>query len=107
MKLTLYIKPTILTGWGTTKDAQTRFRDSVRGLTYCYSNFGSAYVDGVVRNAKYVYAYNIEVFKRGKHRKNKHYIVYRYMFPIEIFKLLNIEIKQGTRTFKIVSKKDR
>ena len=26
------IRPTILTGWGTLKDAQVRFRESIRGV---------------------------------------------------------------------------
>lgn len=105
MKFTIGIKPTILTGYGTTKNAKERFRSSYRGMCLCCSSqFGTAYVDNH-RNEKYVFGYNIEVFKRGKHRHNKHYVVYRYEFPIEIFKLLNIEIKQGYRTFKIVPKK--
>ena len=105
MKFVLGIKPTIITGRGTTFDAISRVRDSIRG-SYCYSSqFGSAYVDFFGHDAKYVYGYNIEVFKRGKYRKNKHYVIYRYTFPIEIFKLLNVEISQGSRTFKITPKK--
>lgn len=105
MKFTIGIKPTILTGWGTTKDAKARFRESISGC-FCYSsNFGSAWTNSYITNNTTVYGYNIEVFKRGKHRHNKHFVVYRYAFPIEMFKLLNIEIKQGPRTFKIVPKK--
>lgn len=105
MKFTIGIKPTVITGWGTTKAAQQRARGSIRGCFCCSSVFGSAYVDGIGRDPKYVYGYNIEVYKRGKHRHNKHYVIYRYAFPIEIFKLLNIEIAQGSRTFKIIPKK--
>lgn len=105
MKLAIRIHPTIITGCGTTKAAQRRVRDSISGCFCCSSVFGSAYVDSIGRDPKYVYGYNIEVYKRGKHRHNKHYIIYRYAFPIEIFKLLNIEIIQSTRTFKIVSNK--
>ncbi len=106
MKFILGIKPTVLTGNGTTKDAREKFRSSVSAHLCCSTEFGTAYVDGLSsRNSKYVYGYNIEVFKRGKHRKNKHYAVYRYTFPIEMFKLLNVEIKQGTKTFKILPKK--
>lgn len=105
MKFILGIKPTIITGWGTTKDAQVRFRNSIRGC-FCYSsNFGSAWTNSYVTNNTTVYGYNIEVFKRGKHRKNKHYVVYRYEFPIDMFKLLNIQINQGSRTFKVTPKK--
>lgn len=100
------IRPTILTGWGTLKDAQVRFRDSIRGYFVYSSEFGGAWTDNFLsRNITKVYGYNIEVFKRGKHRKNKHYVIYRYEFPVELFKLLNVKIKQGNRTFKIVPKR--
>lgn len=106
MKLTIGIRPTVITGWGTTKDAKRRVRESIYRACFCYSSeFGSAYADNIGRDSKYVYGYNIEVYKRGKHRHNKHYVIYRYAFPIEIFKLLNIEISQGSRTFKITRKK--
>ena len=108
MKFIIGIKPTILRGKGTTREAYERFRSSIDGCL-CWSNqFGTAYADGFGTSTypyKYVYGYNIEVFKRGKYRKDKHYVVYNYKFPIEMFKLLNVEIKQGTRTFKIVPKK--
>lgn len=105
MKFVLGIKPTIITGPGTTYHAKWRLKEFIRGC-FCYSSeFGSAYTDALGGNPKYVYGYNIEVFKRGKYRKNKHYVIYRYTFPIEMFKLLNVEIKQGTRTFKIIPKK--
>jgi hypothetical protein len=100
------IRPTILTGWGTLKEAQARFRVSIRGCFVYSTDFGDAWTNsGLVSNITKVYGYNIEVFKRGKHRKNKHYVVYRYEFPVELFKLLNVEIKQGRRTFKIVPKR--
>ncbi len=106
MKFTIGIKPTILTGWGTTKDAKERFRNSYKGMCFCCSSkFGTAYVDGLHGDEKYVFGYNIEVFKRGKYRHDKHYLVYCYQFPIEIFNLLNIKIRQGSRTFKITPKK--
>lgn len=107
MKFIIGIKPTILTGYGTTRDAKARFRNSFYGCQCSSSEFGSAYANGIGSREKttHVYAYNLEVFKRGKYRHNKHYVVYRYQFPIEMFKLLNVEIKQGSRTFKIVPKK--
>ena len=105
MKFILGIKPTIITGFGTTKDAKARFRSSIRGCFVYSSNFGSAWTNTYGTNNTKVYGYNIEVFKRGKHRQNKHYVVYRYEFPVEMFNLLNVEIKQGTRTFIIKPKK--
>lgn len=108
MKFVLGIKPTILTGYGTTKDARERFRNSIHGCFTVSTQFGAAWINGFDTSrypTNYVYGYNIEVFKRGKHRKNKHYVVYRYSFPIEMFNLLNVEINQGTRTFTIKPKK--
>ena len=105
MKFVLGIKPTVITGRGTTKDAKARFRDSIRGCFCCSSQFGSAYTDSIARDGKHVYGFNIEVFKRGKYRKDKHYVIYKYTFPIEMFKLLNVEIIQKNRTFKIIYKK--
>ena len=99
------IRPTILSGQGTLKDARLRFRNSIRGCFVYSTEFGDAWTNGFAKNVTKVYGYNIEVFKRGKHRKNKHYVIYRYEFPIELFKLLNVEIKQGRRTFKIVPKR--
>lgn len=99
------IRPTIFTGRGTLRDAQARFRESIRGCFVYSTDFGDAWTNGLVSKTTKVYGYNIEVFKRGKHRKNKHYIVYRYEFPVELFKLLNVRIKQGSRTFKIVPKR--
>ena len=100
MKFVLGIKPDVLRGFGTLKNARSR----IVGVFGISSSFGVGYQNSI-RNATAVYGYNIEVFKRGKHRKNKHYIIYRYTFPLEMFKLLNVEIKQGSRTFKIVPKK--
>lgn len=99
------IRPTILTGRGTLREAQARFRETIRGCFVYSTDFGAAWTNSLVSNTTKVYGYNIEVFKRGKHRKNKHYIVYRYEFPVELFKLLNVKIKQGSRTFKIVPKR--
>ena len=100
MKFVLGIKPNVITGWGTLKDARSR----IEGVFCVSSSFGVGY-ENSIRNATAVYGYNIEVFKRGKHRKNKHYVIYRYTFPLEMFKLLNVEIKQGRRTFRITPKK--
>ena len=105
MKFILGIKPIIITGWGTTFHARERVRQSIRGCFTYSSQFGDAYTDAIGGDPKYVYGYNIEVFKRGKHRHNKHYVIYRYAFPVEMFKLLNVEINQGPHTFTIKPKK--
>ena len=106
MKFILGIKPTVLTGYGTTREAKERFRSSIRGCFTYSSKFGSAWTNTYGANATSVYGFNIEVFKRRKHRgPNKHYVIYRYTFPVAMFDLLNVEIRQGSRTFKIMPKK--
>lgn len=104
MRLFFNIKPTIITGWGTTFHAHLRVGSSIKGLFTCSSRFGDAYTDTFGVDPKYVYGYNIEVFKRGKHRNNKHYVIYLYKFPIEMFKLLNVEINQYGNRFTIKPK---
>ena len=105
MKFTIDIRPTIFTGRGTLKDAQERFRDSIRGCFTYSSDFGNAWANGfIVSNITKVYGYNIEVFKRGKHRKNKHYVIYRYEFPVEFFKFVNVIIIQGEKNIQNCTK---
>lgn len=101
MKFIIGIRPQVLTVKGTLKNT----RSHIQGIPTGSNQFGFGYVHysrGLGGDPLYVYGYNMEVFKRGKHRKNKHVVIYKYTFPYEIFKLLNIKIKQGTRTFKIV-----
>lgn len=99
MRFTLGIKPNVYNGYGTLRHAM----NDIKGCFTYSSSFGYAYRP--LSKKDVVYGYNIEVFKRGKHRKNKHYTIYQYVFPIEMFKLLGVEIKQGKRTFKIVPKR--
>lgn len=103
MRFFINLKPTIITGHGIIQNPIDKVYNYVGGGHMCYStSFGYGMVD---RDAKYVYAFNIENFKRGKHRKNKHFTIYLYRFPIDMFKLFNIEIKQMRNRFKIVNKK--
>lgn len=99
MKFTIKFKPTILTGDGTMRQAEERVCSPVNQC-FSYTSFGHGW-----KNSEYVFGYNIEVFKRGKHRHNKHYVIYKYAFPKEVFKLLNVEIHQGSRSFKVIPKK--
>ena len=105
MKFILGIKPTILTGCGTTYHARQRVIESIGGCFRYSTQFGDAYTNSLIGDVKYVYGYNIEVFKRGRHRHNKHFMIYLYRFPIEMFKLLNVEIQQKPRRFIIKPKK--
>lgn len=103
MRFSIGFRPVVITGWGTLSAARNRI--GMDGGIMCVSSeFGYGYQNSI-KNPTAVYGYNIEVFKRGKHRKDKHYVIYRYTFPIEMFKMLNVKIEQGRRTFKIIPKK--
>ena len=111
MRFTFNIKPTILKGHGTTYHARIAFREYL-GNEYFISSLTKnnngqyygyhAYVDRWCIDPEYVYAYNIEVFKRGKHRgKYKHFDLYIYRIPVKLLKMLNLYVNQGDSTFKI------
>lgn len=61
------------------------------------STFSARYND----RTQTLYVYNVEVFKRGKHRKNKHYDFYLYAIPMGLLDTVKIDIKQNHRYFKI------
>jgi hypothetical protein len=47
----------------------------------------------------------VDVFKRGKHRKNKHYTLYVYKIDLRMLDILGMKIDQHQRYFRIVPKK--
>lgn len=61
------------------------------------SQFSGMYND---RNET-LYVYNVESFKRGKYRKNKHYDVYIYSIPIGLLDVLKMEVRQHNRNFTV------
>ena len=99
MKLILNIKPNIIEDSGTMLSARIHISQFLNSFISYSTEYGSAYEKYHDKDA--VYGYNIEVFKRGKHRKNKHYVIYEYRFPIEVFKLFKIKINQDSRHFTI------
>lgn len=48
-----------------------------------------------------LYVYNVEVFKRGKHHKNKHYDFYLYSIPMSLLNIVKMDIKQHHRNFAV------
>lgn len=48
-----------------------------------------------------LYVYNVEVFKRGKHYKNKHYDFYLYSIPMSLLNIVKMDIKQHHRNFAV------
>lgn len=61
------------------------------------SKFSARYND----KTQTLYIYNVEVFKRGKHRKNKHYDFYLYTIPMGLLDMVKMDIKQNHRNFTI------
>ena len=48
-----------------------------------------------------LYVYNVESFKRGKYRKNKHYDVYIYSIPMQLLDIVKMDVCQHNRNFTI------
>lgn len=56
---------------------------------------------GCNNGSKYQAIYNVEVFKRGKHHKNKHYDFYLYSIPTSLLDIVKMDIKQHHRNFTV------
>ena len=67
-------------------------------FTYSSGN-GSKYQGMCDNRTKTLYVYNVEVFKRGKHHKNKHYDFYLYSIPMSLLDIVKMDIKQHHRNF--------
>lgn len=98
MILKTYIKPTVLEGYGTTRHALNHLGEYVgyARAFYTYCREGSGYM-----NNDYVYAYNIEVYKRKKHRNSPRHKVFVYKISRDWFISSGMKINQGRRTFRI------
>jgi hypothetical protein len=44
----------------------------------------------------------MEVFKRGKHKQNKHFTLYVYKIDLRLLDILGLKIKQKHMNFQIV-----
>jgi len=108
MRFNVTIRPTVYTGQGTYNNAKDRFHYVTPSLTcFTVSGYGSYYGNITRRGSddQYAYCFNIEVFKRGKHRKNKHYTLYVYKIDLKLLDFLGMKIEQNRRNFMIVPKK--
>lgn len=103
MKFTL--KPySILEGKGTKKDAMYHlyYAFSMSPCANCYSTYG-AYQEMITSRGN-AWVYTIQVYKRGKHRKNKHYCIRVYKVPfavLDFFKLKIIQKRNGVKFEKM------
>lgn len=69
--------------------------------TYGSRRNGSQFVGRYDCRNEMLYVYNIETFKRGKHRKNKHYDVYIYSIPMQLLDVVKMHIQQHDKNFTV------
>ena len=62
---------------------------------------GSQFTGRYNTHNEMLYVYNVESFKRGKYRKNKHYDVYVYSIPMQLLDIVKMEVCQNSRNFTI------
>jgi len=104
MKFTL--KPySILEGKGTKKDAMYHLYNAFQLSPYpnCYGTYGE-YQERFTSKDNCAWFYTVQVYKRGKHRKNKHYSVRVYKVPfavLDFFRLKIIQTRKGVKFAKM------
>ena len=109
MRFNINIKPTVYTGLGTSASAMDKFHNVTPAVTcFTISKYGSYY--GLVNRRndsgpEYAYCFNMDVFKRGKHRKNKHFTLYVYKIDLRLLDILGLKIQQNRMNFRIISNK--
>jgi len=106
MRFNVNIKPTVYTGYGTFYNAIEKFLHVIPSVS-CFtgSKYGWYYAPIKRRNdnsPEYIYCYNVDVFKRGKHKKNKHFTLYVYKIDIRLLDILGMKVEQKHRNFRIV-----
>ncbi len=70
-------------------------------FTYGSRGNGSQFAGRYDNRNEKLYVYNVESFKRGKYRKNKHYDVYVYTIPMQLLDIVKMEVCQHNRNFTI------
>lgn len=97
------VKPYVtIEGKGTKKEAMTRLYDHY-GLSKYANCFSSAM--GSVQQRPFsngdAWVYTIQVFKRGKWRKDKHYVLRIYRIPESVLRYFRVKLHQKTNGVKI------
>lgn len=54
-----------------------------------------------IKNNDMLYVYNVELFKRGKHKSNKHYDFYVYSIPMALLDTFKMDVCQNKRNFTL------
>lgn len=70
-------------------------------LTFGSRSNGSRFAGRYDNRNEMLYVYNVESFKRGKYRKNKHYDVYIYSIPMQLLDIVKMDVRQHSRNFTI------
>lgn len=70
-------------------------------FTYGSRGNGSQFAGRYNNRNEMLYVYNVESFKRGKYRKNKHYDVYVYSIPMALLDTFKMDIHQNKRNFAL------
>lgn len=85
-------------------DAYYQILDKIPPLacrTYGSRRNGSQFVGRYDCRNEMLYVYNIETFKRGKYRKNKHYDVYIYSIPMQLLDVVKMHVQQLNKNFTV------
>ena len=106
MRFSVNIKPTVYTGQGTSESAMNKFRNVTPSATCftCdkYGNYYGPIKKSISSGPDYAYCFNIEGFKRGKHRHNKHFTMYVYKIDLRVLDILDLKINQKRMNFQII-----
>lgn len=103
MRLVFNLKPyNQFSGKGTKRDALMRleYNYGMSAVPNCFSTRGD-YNTRYDILGNYAWYYTIQVYKRGKHRKDKHYSVKIYRVPFEVMDALKIKMTQMRNGIKI------
>ena len=106
MNFKVNIKPTVYTGLGTSASAMDKFHRVTPAVTcFTISKYGSYFGTIKRRNdsgPEYAYCFNMDVFKRGKHKQNKHFTLYVYKIDLRLLDILGLKIQQNRMNFRII-----
>lgn len=90
-------------GKGTKKQAMYDLWDrwNISAYPTHYSSLYGSFSDRL-GDDKYAWLYTIQVYKRGKYRKNKHYNVKIYRVPLALLEIMRIKVYQKKNGFVAV-----
>ena len=107
MNLNITIRPSVYTGHGTYNNAMDKFYSVTPPICSTISSYGH-YYGSIKRRGDngpdYAYCYNMDVFKRGKHKNNKHFSLYVYKIDLKLLDMLGLKIDQSPKHFRLVKK---